>query len=293
MDLIESLRIFVAIAEENSLSSVARARGVAASTITLTLKRLEEHANTSLVTRTTRQLSLTPEGDRFLEDARRILADIDDAFEKLVNDGPLTGDIHVTSTNDFGRRRVAPIVEDFMRHHPNVRVHLMLTDAVVDLVQEGFDLGIRTGPLQDSRLVARPLMRGGRRICASPIYWDNAGRPQHPRDLTGHNCMVLARPGAPQNAWRFNENGRDFTIKVNGDRTANDGETLRRWAISGAGVVLKADWDIADDLSRGRLESVLDAFIDAGTNLYAVYPSGRTLSRRLMIFLDYLSSSLD
>lgn len=289
MDVVETLRIFVLIAETRSLSGVARARGVSPSTVTLSLQKLEDRARAALVNRTTRRLSLTPEGERLLENARRILADIDQALDTLGEDGAVAGDIRITSTNDLGRSRIAPLVDSFMALHPHVRIHLILTDSVIDLVQEGYDLGIRTGPLQDSRLRARLLMRGGRRICAAPDYWRRTGRPGHPRDLSGHNCMVLARPGAPQNNWRFIEDGREFSVKVDGDRSANDGEALRRWAIIGNGVVLKADWDIVEDRTTGRLESVLDDFMLDDINLYAVYPAGHVTPRRIDAFLDHLS----
>lgn len=292
MDLFESLRIFVSIAEQGSLSAVARARGLSPSTVTLGLQKLEERVQAGLVTRTTRRLSLTPEGERFLEDARRILAELDRAMEALAEGGPLSGEIRITSTNDFGRSRLTPLIDSFITQHPAVQVRLMLTDAVVDLVDEGFDLGVRTGPLQDSRLMARLLMRGARRICASPDYWRSMGRPEHPRDLAVHNCMVLARTKAPQSAWRFHENGREFTVKVGGDRSANDGEVLRGWAVAGAGVVLKADWDITEDMTSGRLESVLDSYVSDDVNLYAVYAGGRPLAHRVTAFLDHLSRSL-
>lgn len=288
MDVVESLRVFVLIADQQSLSAVARSRGVSPSTVTLALQRLEERAQTTLINRTTRRLSLTPEGERLLENARRILEDIDRTLDKLAEDSSLSGDIRITTTNDLGRSRIAPLVDSFMAEHPRLRIQLMLTDAVVDLVQEGFDLGIRTGPLQDSRLKARLLTRGGRRICASPDYWARAGRPAHPRDLASHNCMVLARPGAPQNNWRFVEDEREYAVKVEGNRSANDGEALRRWALDGAGVVLKADWDIMDDRAAGRLESVLDSYVSDSVNLYAVYAAARPTPRRITAFVDHL-----
>lgn len=292
MDQFNLLRLYVAVADSGSLSAVARAQALSPSTVTLSLQRLEERVGARLVTRTTRRLSLTPEGERFLLDCRRILADLDEAMGAVADRGPLRGDIRVTATNDLGRNTLAPLIHDFMEANPGVQVTLMLSDGVIDLVEDSYDLALRMGQLPDSGLTARLLMRGSRRICAAPSYWRRHGKPGHPRDLAGHNCMVLARPGAPQSSWQFQENGRVFGIRVHGDRTANDGGTLRHWAIAGAGVVLKSDLDITGDLAAGRLETVLDGFRLDDVNLYAVHPAGRRPSRRVAALINFLASRL-
>lgn len=292
MDQFDLLRLYVAIADHGSLSAVARAQSLSPSTVTLSLQRLEERVGARLVTRTTRRLSLTQEGERFLADCRRILGDLDEAMDGIADRGPLHGEIRVTATNDFGRNRLAPLIDSFMKLHPGVQVALMLTDAVLDLPEQGYDLALRVGQLRDSSLTARLLRRGTRQICASPAYWERHGRPEHPRDLAEHNCMVLARPGAPQSTWTFHEEAREFGVRVSGDRTANDGGALRSWAISGAGVVLKWNFDVEDDLAAGRLESVLDAFAIEENNLYAVHPAGRHPARRVTAFIDYLAARL-
>lgn len=260
--------------------------------MTLGLQKLEQRTGVRLVTRTTRRLSLTPEGERFLLDCRRILADLDEAMDGIADRGPLKGEIRITATNDFGRQRLAPLIDAFMQAHPGVEVALMLTDAVVDLAEDGYDLALRVGQLRDSRLTARLLVRGSRSICASPDYWERMGRPRHPRDLARHNCMVLARPGAPQSQWVFQEGGRPFSVRVSGDRSANDGGALREWAVSGAGVVLKWNFDIEADLAANRLETVLDDFAPAENNLYAVHPAGRRAARRVSALIDFLAANL-
>lgn len=292
MDQFNALRLYVAVAESGSLSAVARAQTLSPSTVTLSLQRLEERVGARLVTRTTRRLSLTPEGERFLLDCRRILADLDEAMAAVADQGPLRGDIRVTATNDLGRNTLAPLLHDFMEANSGVQVTLMLSDGVIDLVDDSYDLALRMGQLPDSGLTARLLMRGSRRVCAAPSYWRRHGNPGHPRDLADHNCMVLARPGAPQSTWQFQQDGRVFGVRVQGDRTANDGSTLRHWAIAGAGVVLKSDLDIEGDLAAGRLETVLDGFRHGDVNLYAVHPAGRRPSRRVAALIDFLASRL-
>lgn len=282
----------MAVADLGSLSAVARAQALSPSTVTLSLQRLEDRVGARLITRTTRRLSLTPEGERFLSDCRRILADLDEAMDAVADRGPLRGEIRLTATNDLGRNILAPLVHDFMDANPGVQVTLMLSDGVIGLVEDSYDLALRMGQLPDSSLTARLLMRGSRRIRAAPSYWRRHGKPEHPRDLVRHNCMVLARPGAPQSSWQFQENGRVFGVRVHGDRTANDGGALRHWAIAGAGVVLKFDLDIALDLAAGRLEAVLDGFRLDDVNLYAVHPAGRRPSRRVSALIDFLADRL-
>ncbi|OZI64176.1 LysR family transcriptional regulator [Bordetella genomosp. 1] len=292
MDQLELLRLFLAIADQGSLSAVARSRAISPSTVSLALQKLEARVGAPLVTRTTRRLSLTADGERFAADCRRILGELDEVLDGVASDGPLTGQLRVTCTNDFGRQRLAPLVDTFMRLHPGLRVELWLSDSIIDLAEEGLDLGIRTGPLRDSRLTARLLVRGRHCVVASPAYWARAGRPAHPRDLQQHNCLVLARPGALLSNWRFLEAGQIFTVKVDGDRRTTDGGMLRAWAVAGAGVVMKSSWDAHEDLQAGRLEPVLDDFGVTDMNLYAVYPAGRQAPRRTRAFVDFLADAL-
>lgn len=292
MDQLSLFRLFVAIADHGSMVGAARALAVAPSVATLGLQRLEESVGVVLVTRTTRRLSLTPEGERFLADCRRILVEIQEAMDSVSERGPLRGDIRVTATSDFGRNSLAPVIDGFIRQHPEVRIALFLSDSVMDLTEGGFDIALRLGAFGQSRADRRLLIRGTRQICAAPDYWAKAGKPTHPRDLQQHNCMVLARPDAPQSIWYFQERGKEFGVRVAGDRTANEGSTLRNWAIGGAGVVLKTSTDIATDVAEGRLVPVLEKYELAEDNLYAMTPPGRRTSRRVKVLLDYLQSHL-
>lgn len=292
MDQLDTLRAFVAIAERGSLSAVARAWAVSPSTVTTALQRLEARLGAPLVSRTTRRLSLTPEGERFLADCRRILGELDEAMHGVAERDTLQGGIRITATHDFGRNRLPAILDRFVALHPGIRLSLTLSDGVMDLVEGGYDIGVRTGPLQDSRLRSRLLLRGARVVCATPSYWRRVGRPRHPRDLAALNCLVLDRPGAPQSNWRFQEGGREFSVKVDGDRTANDGGLLRQWALEGVGVVLKASWDVEADLRARRLQAVLEDYAIGEINLYAVYPAAQRPARRVSALLDYVARQL-
>jgi DNA-binding transcriptional LysR family regulator len=288
MDTLKSMRMFAAIAENGSLSAVARDWGVAPSTISYGLHALEDRLGAQLVFRTTRRLSLTDEGQRFLIESRRILADVDEVMTGLSDREGIKGNIRITCTNDLGRQRIAPLVDLFMREHPNVTVELFLHDRVIDLIDGGFDLAIRTGPLQASELKARLLLRGTKSICASPGYWARHGKPTHPDDLARHNCLMLSEPGERHALWRFRRGEEEIRVRVSGDRQVNDGEALRQWAIAGAGVVQKSSFDIAGDIRNGLLETALEDFTTAATNLYAVAPSRQHSSTRATAFVDFL-----
>ena len=292
MDVISHLRDFIAIADHGSLAGAAKARGVSASAVTASLQRLEAHVGAKLLLRSTRGLSLTPEGERFLDQGRRIVGDLDEAIDQVADAGRLKGTIRLTSINDFGRARLPGLINGFQERHPEVKFELSLDDEVVNLIETGYDLALRTGPMTDSRLTARLILRSGRSVCASPVYWERHGKPKRPEDLAWHNCLVLSHLGKPQRIWRFQDGAKEFTVHVSGNRSANDGGLLRQWAVSGAGVILKTDYDITDDLQAGRLETALDMFKQTDVNLYAVHAAGRQPSRRITAFVDYLVAML-
>jgi len=290
MDTIEALRLFVSIAETGSLSAAARRESVATSTVTVALQQLEERAGASLITRSTRQLSFTYEGRQFLSDSRRILADWDAAIEGARN-GPLRGPIKITAPQEFSRHGLALIVDRFLLEHPAVKVTLHLADDVVGLVEHDIDVALRFGPLTDSSLVARLLLRTSRVVCAAPAYWNAQGMPLKPDDLAQHNCLVHARPDAPSAAWPFLVEGKPVSVRVQGDRVANDSAALRDWALAGRGVIRRGTYGIRKDLSDGHLITALDEFSVGEANLYAV-TTGHQLSQRVIAFIQFLEQQL-
>ncbi|MDY0974683.1 LysR family transcriptional regulator [Massilia sp. CFBP9012] len=291
MDRIDALRLLLDVSSTGSFSGVARQRNVAISTVTLAVDQLEQEFGIALLKRSTRRLALTHEGEQLVADARRLVGEWDGLLAALKEDGPLSGPIRIGATNDFGRKQLRPLLDAFQALHPGLRLTLLLSDSTVDLIHENIDLTLRSGPLPDSGLHARLLVRGDRLVCAAPAYWERAGRPTHPEQLAGHNCLVLARPDAPLAAWNFQADGKPFNVKVSGDRQASDGEVLRDWALEGRGVTFKNRWDVQRDLDAGRLEAVLDDFLAGPVDLYAVYPVSPP-SRRVAALVDYLATAL-
>jgi DNA-binding transcriptional LysR family regulator len=289
MDQFNLLKLMIEIADRGSLSAAAKALSISPSSATLGLQRLEDQARRKLVLRSTRRLSLSPEGERFVAEARSIVGHVADAFDAITESGPLSGPIKLTATHDFGRRRLIPLIDTFMRENTGISVSVILSDGVVDLAGAGFDLAIR---ISGQKLVddpdARLLRQGTRRVCAAPAYWDRAGRPDHPRDLARHNCMVLARPDFSESTWAFKEKGKPLYIRVQGDRTASDGSAIRAWATAGAGVILNSSFDVVDDIESGALEPALDEFTSSEVNLYAISAKGRPPSRRVDALIEFL-----
>lgn len=291
MDRIDALRFLLDVAQAGSFSSVARRRAVATSTVALAVSQLEQEFGARLIVRSTRRLVFTHEGERLLADAQRIVSEWDAAMSGLHEDGPLSGPIRVTATNDFGRTQLRPVLDAFQARHPGVHISLVLSDSTIDLIEQHIDLALRNGPLPDSSLRARLLIRGERLVCASPDYWARTGRPTHPGDLAAHNCLVLARPGAPLAAWPFRDHGKLFSVKVSGDRQASDGGVLREWAVNGLGVIIKNRWDVRRELETGALETALDDYVAGQIDLYAVYPGGPP-SRRVAALVEFLAEAL-
>ncbi|CAB3807873.1 HTH-type transcriptional regulator DmlR [Paraburkholderia caffeinitolerans] len=291
MDRIDALRTLIEVAEMGSFSAVARQRAIAPSSVTVAVRQLEGELGTTLITRSTRRLVFTHEGLLLLESARRIVAEWDAAVTGSREDGPLSGPIRVTATNDFGRAQLRALLDRFQALHPSVHISLLLSDSTVDLIDEHIDLALRNGPLVDSGLHARLLVRGERLVCASPHYWRTHGKAKVPDDLTGHNCLILARPGAPLAIWPFRMAGKPHNVKVSGDRQASDGGVLREWALEGVGVIIKNRWDIRAELASRTLETALEEYVAEHVDLYAVYPA-ELPARRVTALIQFLADEL-
>jgi DNA-binding transcriptional LysR family regulator len=293
MDQFNLLRLIIAIADRGSLVGAAKSLSISPASATLGLQRLEDQAGGKLITRSTRTLLLTAEGERFVADARRIVGDLHEAFEAVSEQGALRGAIRLTATHDFGRTRLVPLIDAFMKNNPGVHCSLSLSDGVVDLVAGRFDFAVRiSGASIEDRPGVHLLRRGNRRVCASPSYWARNGKPQHPRDLQNHTCLFVTRPESSESSWSFSENGKTFHVRVEGDRTADDGSAVRAWAVSGAGVIFNASFDVADDIADGRLEAVLEDYTTQEVNLYTVLVRKGGASRRVLALIDFINENL-
>jgi LysR family transcriptional activator of dmlA len=287
------MALFQLVAGRGSLSAAARELGISTSAVSKRLARLEQHLGVRLLHRTTRRLSLTDEGEMYLQGASRILADIGD-LERRVGSRRVApqGLIRVNATFGFGRRHVAPALLEFARRYPEVQVQLDLTDRPLNLVDDGYDIGIRVGAPGDTALVARKLAPNHRVVCGAPSYLRARGTPRVPRDLAGHDCLILRQDGADYALWRFTSVGRTETVRVRGSLASNDGEVVRDWALAGHGLILRSWWDVADVVARGRLVTVLDGYRTPEANVYAVYPMPRNLPAKVRLLVEFLAEFL-
>ncbi|GES45984.1 LysR family transcriptional regulator [Rhizobium dioscoreae] len=280
--------VFVRVVQAGSLSGAARELNFSLTVISRKLSRLEERLGVRLINRTTRSLALTDEGARFYDRCVQILAEIDDA-ETEASSGRDTaiGTLKVTSTFAFGIRWIAPLLSEFQEMHPGLLVHLDTDDSLTNIVEGGYDLAIRFGALADSSLVARQIAPNRRVICAAPAYLDRRGRPETIEDLTRHEVIAFGEP--PNNHWTFAD-GR--SANVMGRLTTNNGELAHRWALSGAGLVLKSIWDVQDDIESGKLEIVLPDVHLAAAPIHVVFPHSRLAAAKVRLCIEFLANRL-
>lgn len=283
------MEFFCLLVRAGSLSSAARELDITTPAVSKRLAQMETRLGVQLLNRTTRRMSLTPEGDVYLAHARRILADIGD-MEHLVSNSfaDPKGLLRVNATLGFGRSHIAPLISDFAKRFPEVRVQLQLTVDPPPLTEDAFDVCIRFGELPDARMIARRIAPNRRLICAAPAYLNTRGTPQVPNDLAQHNCIAIRQGEAAYGIWHLTSGQRIETVKVRGTLSTNDGEIAVNWALAGHGLLMRAEWDIAKYLDSGRLRQVLENWQTPQADIYAVYPQRHQAAARVRVFVDFL-----
>jgi DNA-binding transcriptional LysR family regulator len=292
MDRFKQIETFVAVAQKGSLSAAALAEGVAPAIIGRRIDALEQRLGVKLLVRTTRKIALTFEGSAFLEDCLRILNDFYNA-EASVSLGGIkaSGHLRVSAPAGFGRRHVAPLIPSFLDENQDVTISLELTDRISDIVNEGIDLAIRIGQLDDSNLVGIKLAANQRVVVASPHYLARQGRPSTPDDLSSHNCLTFGNSGNQARGWLFTIDGIPTSVRVAGDVECNDGAVLHDWALAGRGLAWRSMWEVREELAAGSLVTVLDEFAAPDNAIYAVFAQRRHLPLRVRMFIDHLKNT--
>ena len=290
------LGFFSALARAGSLSAAARELGISTPAVSKHLALMEARIGVVLVNRSTRRMSLTPEGELYLEQARRILASIDDLEQQLgASKGVPQGLLRVNATLGFGRSHIAPLVSAFARKHPLVEVQLQLSVNPPPITDDAFDVCIRFGAPPDARVIARKLAPNRRLLCASPAYLARHGTPRSPADLARHHCIGIRQGEEAYGVWRLaSGRGRQATseaVKVRGPLATNDGGIAVNWALEGHGILMRAEWDIERHLRSGRLVQVLPQYVTPDADIYATYPQRHQLSARVQAFVDFLAKS--
>ncbi|GGZ32698.1 LysR family transcriptional regulator [Asticcacaulis endophyticus] len=286
------MEAFAAVVREQSLSGAARRLGLTPSAVSRTITRIETRLGVRLIVRTTRSITLTPEGEAYARGAARILADLTEVEDAIADQGVPRGRLRVSAALAHGRLVIVPLLGEFSDRFPGILVDISLSDTLVDVLGGRADVAIRFGPLSDSPLTARRLGDTGRSIVASPEYLARRGTPLVPEDLRNHNCLnfdfARIEPG-----WPFRKNGHDYALGVSGTIEANNGETLVQLALQGVGIARVGNFHLADEITAGKLVVLLDDFNPQDREpIHAVFVGGSHMPARVRVFVDFLVERL-
>lgn len=299
MDQFTAMRAFARVVETGSFSEASRQLGVAVSSATRQVNALETLLRTQLLNRSTRSVTLTPQGRRYYDKVVQILQDVESANLSVAEqDETPRGVLRVSVPVAFGRLHIAPLLGDFLSQYPKMQLDLAFSDSLANPVAEELDLVIRIGNLDRSgaNWVVRKLTSYSRKVCASPAYFQQHGTPAHPHDLANHNCLRFSY-AIGYNTWRFKRDEYVCEVKVSGSLIANNSEVLRQACLDGVGLILMPTWLIGEDIRAGRLKAVLNDFqfyphLEIDTGVYALYLPNRRHSLRVQTFVDFLTQRL-
>ena len=280
---------FVRSVDAGGFSAAARELGLTPSALSKLVNRLEDRLGARLLQRTTRRLHLTPEGEAFYARSRRILADMDEAEAEVLEAGLRPqGLLRLHCGSAFGMHQLAPTIALFLERHPEVELDITISDEPLAALEEGVDLAIRIGALDESSLVARRICSLERVICAAPSYLAQHGTPRTPDELHHHNCLWITSLPVLRR-WPFDTDDGVRVVPIDGNVVANNAETVLQLAVAGVGITRLTDVIVGDAIGRGDLVPILNDWHHVEpVPLYATYPSGRHLSPRVRAMVDFL-----
>lgn len=288
------LAFFTLLVRQGSLARAARELGLTGPAVSRRLAQLEQRLGVRLLARTTRRMSLTPEGELYFAEGQRILGDIDTLEQTLSRTrAEPRGLLRIHATFGFGRRQLAPAISAFVVQHPAVAIQLTLTDQPINPGDQNYEIAIRFGEPPDASIVARKIASNQRQLFAAPDYLARCGQPESPADLARHDCIVIREGNTAFGTWTLCSGKQCHNIKVSGKLSANHGEVAVDWALDGHGILLRSLWDTAADLRAGRLVRVLPEWSGSPADIYAIYPQRLHLSAKVRVFLDFLSERFD
>jgi DNA-binding transcriptional LysR family regulator len=287
---VEHVKLFVRLAKSQSISMAGQELGLSPAVASSHINKLEENLGVRLVHRTTRKVSLTAEGLAFLPYAEDVLASVEAAKGAVgVGHNRPMGTLRVTAPASFGRLHLIPALNGFMKRYPELTVDFRFSDSIVDMVDGGFDVAIRVAELKDSTLIARKLASDRRIVVASPSYLEAFGIPEHPCDLTNHQCINLMG----LDHWVFktsNGTAEVISVKTSGRFRCDNGDAMRDATIGGIGISVNSIWSVYQQLKRGELIEILPDYpLAVDASIWAVYPSSRLIALKVRAFIDYFS----
>ena len=290
MDHLQRLRIFVAVADSGSLARVARARSISAPTVTRAVASLERHLGVLLIQRSTRSLRLTEEGEAFLADCRRALADLDAAEAAMTSaHRELRGTLSISAPAWFGSLYVAPLLFEFLDRHPQLQARAVFTNRLVHLIDEGFDVALRISSLPDSRLTAVQVGHMRLVVVASPQYLKRHGVPRKPADIARHHAVGFHTEGHDRNSWVFETRSRGVPQER---LVVNANEVAVAAAVAGHGLVRAMAYQVCDEIRDGRLRVVMQEHEPPAVPVHLVYPAGRAATAKVRGFVNFAAERL-
>ena len=290
-DRLVEMRMFKAVAETGGFTAAAHALGVSQPLVSQTVRNLERRLGVQLLHRSTRRQRLSDEGRRFLASIRELLDAIDRAEAQIGMPEP-AGDLRVSAPRAFGMDQIVPCLPAFLAAHPRIVLHLSLSDSLVRLIEDDFDVAIRMGRLRDSSLMSRKLCDLQRVVVAAPAYVAAHGVPQVPADLERHNCLMWEGPQDHLNRWPFLVDGEPVEVGACGNFRSSDGTTLFQLCVAGVGVMRLAEHMAVPAIRSGRLVPLLSDWLARDdTAIHAVFPAERQLVSRVRLFVDHLVES--
>ena len=292
MDRLHELEVFVAVADAGSFAKAGNRLRLSPPAVTRAISALEDRLGARVFNRTTRSLTITEVGLRFLESAKRVLNDLDTAEKEAIGETAVPhGHLTVTASVTFGRSALAPVVGDFLNQHPRISVSVLLLDRITNLVEEGIDLAVRIGPLPNSSLIAKRIGTVRRVLVASPAYLAQRGKPQTPADLRLHS-MIAFTGLMPNREWRFLDGRSGNSVSFMPRLEINDAVSSIAAAETGDGISIALSYMVADKINEGRLVTVLDEFTPPAVPVSLVYPQSRLISPKVRAFVDFATPRL-
>lgn len=288
MDRLACMKSFVRTVETGSFSAVAREQDTTQPTISKQIAALEEYLDVQLLVRSTRTLSLTDEGARFYEQCQRVLEAVAEAESSVGQRQKPVGVLRVSCPVAFGQVQIMPRLRAFLDRYPDLKIDLMMTDSFVDLIEEGVDLTIRIGNVQDTSLVKHHIGTTQRVTIGHQSYFDRAGEPQTPEDLVQHNCIIYTRL-TTGNEWHFDSPQGAIQVTVSGNFQTNSSIAIRAAVYAGLGIAVSPVWLFGDAIQSGSLKVILASYQPVPLPIYAVYRRGRFMSAKVRYFIDFLS----
>ncbi len=288
MDKLTSMQVFEKVAKHNSFSAAAENMGLSKAMVSKHIASLENSLDVLLLNRTTRRLSLTESGAAYLERVKNILADIEEtelAVSSLSSEP--RGTLKLTAPTSFGAFHLARAIGGYNQIFPQVQIEMFLTERLHDLAEDGLDLAIHVGHLEDSSLIAKRLASTRMVVCGSPAYFEKYGLPKTPEDLVDHKCLIFS-PRTPANEWSFKKDNKQFNVRVSGDIRSNIGDALRIASMQDSGLIQLPTYMTGLDIKAGRLQVVLEDYEPPESPINALYLHRKHLSAKVRTFVDYL-----